>query len=95
MTSTWVAASADNVMTIRELWSHLVEEGYHIDVSERLNTVLHRVEAEQHLQYHRIAFSSDEHPENKYLDAFLDVLRGLDTNISLFFNCGAGVVRTT
>ena len=47
------------------------------------------------LQYHRIAISSDENPENRYLDSFLDVLRDIDQNVSLFFNCGVGVVRTT
>ena len=31
--STWIAASEDNVMTLRELWESLVQEGYAVDVS--------------------------------------------------------------
>ena len=47
------------------------------------------------LDYHRIAVSSDESPENNYLDALVAVTRDLDPAISIFINCGVGVVRTT
>jgi len=72
----WIAASSENVMTIRELWKSLRDEGFNVD-------------------YHRIAISSDENPENQYLDHFLDVVRKVDPDTALYFNDGVGVVRAT
>jgi hypothetical protein len=72
----WIAASPSNVMTIRELWQSLQEEGFNVE-------------------YHRIAISSDENPENQYLDHFLDVVRNVNPETALYFNDGVGVVRAT
>lgn len=72
----WISASETNVMTIRELWQSLQDEGFNVD-------------------YHRIAISSDENPENQYLDHFLDVVRNVDPETALYFNDGVGVVRAT
>lgn len=72
----WIAASPSNVMTIRELWQSLKEEGFNVD-------------------YHRIPISSDENPENQYLDNFLDVVRNVNPDTALYFNDGVGVVRAT
>lgn len=72
----WIAASPSNVMTIRELWQSLQEEGFNVE-------------------YHRIPISSDENPENQYLDHFLDVVRNVNTDTALYFNDGVGVVRAT
>lgn len=47
------------------------------------------------LEYHRIAVSSDESPENNYLDSLVAVIRDLDPAAAIFINCGVGVVRTT
>lgn len=93
-------------MTIRELWQSLRDEGFQVDVSSCvcacvcvifLQQVVYETESRTigPQKYHRIAISSDEAPENRYLDDFLAVLRDVDTNVSLYFNCGVGVVRTT
>ena len=95
ISSTWIAASSTNVMTLRELWQSLVDEGYSVDVGPDTRCPPALPLLMVYLQYHRIAISSDENPENRYLDSFLDVLRDIDQNVSLFFNCGVGVVRTT
>lgn len=76
ISSTWIAASSTNVMTIRELYQSLSDEGFTLDC-------------------HRIAVSSDESPENNYLDSLLAVVRDLDPAVSILINCGVGVVRTT
>lgn len=40
MASTWVAASEANVMTIRELWQSLKDEGFSVDVSNSSHLAL-------------------------------------------------------
>ena len=47
------------------------------------------------LDYHRIAVSSDESPENNYLDSLVSVIRDLNPASAILINCGVGVVRTT
>jgi hypothetical protein len=47
------------------------------------------------VDYHRIAISSDENPENQYLDNFLEIVRNVDPKTALYFNDGVGVVRAT
>ncbi|KAG6865984.1 hypothetical protein C0991_009986 [Blastosporella zonata] len=48
------------------------------------------------VDYHRIPISPDQHIEDNYLDAYLQVIRDTDPlKTSLVFSCGMGAVRTT
>ncbi|KAH9824387.1 inositol hexakisphosphate-domain-containing protein [Melampsora americana] len=46
-------------------------------------------------RYHRIPISSDQAPEDSYLDHYVAILKNIPTTTSLVFNCGMGVIRTT
>ncbi|KAI8984466.1 inositol hexakisphosphate-domain-containing protein [Mycotypha africana] len=47
------------------------------------------------IKYFRIPISPEQAPENNYFDEYINVIRNLDPNDPLIFNCGIGAVRTT
>ncbi|KAI7904707.1 inositol hexakisphosphate-domain-containing protein [Cokeromyces recurvatus] len=47
------------------------------------------------LKYFRIPISPEQAPEDNYFDEYINVIRSLEPDDPLIFNCGIGAVRTT
>ena len=46
------------------------------------------------ISYTRIPISPEQRPEDKYLDEYVNIVRGTNMNSALIFNCGLGVGRS-
>ncbi|KAF8896122.1 inositol hexakisphosphate-domain-containing protein [Infundibulicybe gibba] len=84
---TWTAVDSGNVKTSRELWGHMKDQGWNVDVpSDSFLTPMTS----------SIPISPDRPIEDNYLDAYLRVIKAADPlRTALVFSCGMGAVRTT
>ncbi|KAI9351265.1 inositol hexakisphosphate-domain-containing protein [Obelidium mucronatum] len=47
------------------------------------------------VEYHRIPISPEQSPEDRYLDEYVNAIKGCNPDDHVVFNCGMGVGRTT
>ncbi|KAI9192964.1 inositol hexakisphosphate-domain-containing protein [Polychytrium aggregatum] len=67
-----------------------------VDSVQTLREVFQSFVAEGYpVKFLRIPVSSDQAPEDQYIDEYVNVIKSASINDSLVFNCGMGVGRTT
>jgi hypothetical protein len=46
------------------------------------------------ITYHRIPIASEQSPEDRYVDEYVECIKGMDTNVRIVFSCGIGGSRS-